>query len=35
MKCADQALYDAKGGGRNRVESRQRQAAAASKAAAA
>jgi diguanylate cyclase (GGDEF)-like protein len=35
MKCADQALYDAKRGGRNRVESRQRQAAAASKAAAA
>ena len=35
MKCADQALYDAKRGGRNRVESRQRQVAAASKAAAA
>ena len=35
MKCADQALYDAKRGGRNRVESRQRQAAAGSKAAAA
>jgi diguanylate cyclase (GGDEF)-like protein len=35
MKCADQALYDAKRGGRNRVESRQRQAVAGSKAAAA
>jgi diguanylate cyclase (GGDEF)-like protein len=35
MKCADQALYDAKRGGRNRVESRQRKAAASSKAAAA
>jgi diguanylate cyclase (GGDEF)-like protein len=35
MKCADQALYDAKRGGRNRVESRQRKAAAGSKAAAA
>jgi diguanylate cyclase (GGDEF)-like protein len=35
MKCADQALYDAKRGGRNRVESRQPQAGAASKAAAA
>jgi PleD family two-component response regulator len=34
MKRADQALYDAKRGGRNRVESRPRQAAA-SKAAAA
>jgi diguanylate cyclase (GGDEF)-like protein len=35
MKCADQALYDAKRGGRNRVESRQRKAASAAKAAAA
>jgi diguanylate cyclase (GGDEF)-like protein len=35
MKCADQALYDAKRSGRNRVESRQRKKATASKAAAA
>jgi diguanylate cyclase (GGDEF)-like protein len=35
MKRADQALYDAKRSGRNRVQSRQRKAAATSKAAAA
>jgi PleD family two-component response regulator len=35
MKRADQALYDAKRSGRNRVQSRQRKAVATSKAAAA